>query len=78
MAVKQHLVYRKTVAEGAGVTTEPTPEVVKVIVPYPALVKAVELLVGGRMMHGHASTLAKGGWAYKMTCLLYTSDAADE
>ena len=34
---------------------------------YAALVKKVELLRDGRLMHQDASELAKGGWTYQMT-----------
>ena len=46
--------------------TEPTGEQVKAIVFYSALVKAVELYLDGRMHQGDASTLASGGWSYRI------------
>ena len=40
---------------------EPTEEVVKVVIPYQAIVKLVELYADGRMMQGDATELTKGG-----------------
>ena len=51
--------YRKTSEEGSEVVLEPTEEVVRMVIPYRALTKVVELYVDGRMHQGDASTLAK-------------------
>jgi hypothetical protein len=45
---------------------EPTEEPVRIIVFYPALVKVVELLTGGRMMQGDTTVLTRGGWSFKV------------
>ena len=59
--------YRETNAEGADIVLEPTEELVKSVIPYQAIIKKVELYTEGRMMQGDASTLAKGGWSFKVT-----------
>jgi hypothetical protein len=45
---------------------EPTEEPVRIIVLYVALVKVVELQVGGRMMQGDTTVLTRGGWSFKL------------
>ena len=66
MCVVHRKEYRLPVAEGALTTTEPTDEIIKCIIYYRALVKAVELHVDGRMMQGDATQLSRGGWSFKM------------
>ena len=58
--------YLRKDSQGSDVTLEATDELVRVIVFYPALVRVVELHVGGRMMQGDASELTKGGWTFKV------------
>jgi len=64
--VKHLKEYRRSDADGSEVVLEPTEEPVKSIIFYRALVKVVELYVDGRMFQGDASTLAKGGWTFKI------------
>ena len=66
MAVQHRKEYRLTNAEGAETVLEPTEDPVQCVVFYRAIVKVVELYVDGRMMQGHASTLSKGGWSFKV------------
>ena len=58
--------YRKSDSEGSEIVLEPTEEPVKVLIFYPALVKVVELLTGGRMMQGDSTALTRGGWSFKV------------
>jgi hypothetical protein len=58
--------YRKSDTEGSEIVLEPTEEPVRIIVFYSALVKVVELQVGGRMMQGDTTVLTREGWSFKV------------
>ena len=45
---------------------EPTEEPARLIIHYRNLVKAVELLVDGRLTNGDVAALVKGGWTFRV------------
>ena len=50
--------------ENESLTIEPTEFVAEVSIDYRQLVRVVEFYQDGRLHHGHASALRRGGWMY--------------
>ena len=59
--------YRQHDEEGSSETLEATEDPVFAMIPYRNIVQKVELLADGRMFHGDASLLAKGGWQFQFS-----------
>ena len=59
--------YRKRNDQGeTKVTFEPTDDLVRAMVNYSAIVRLVELMPSGRLMHSAASELSRGGWMHNI------------